>query len=80
MILLFFLNLKVSVAPSEFVPLQLTVEPDVSDDPKCEDEIYGRLIYGGWSLRKFSRYGKSSIKPPGGLFISRTFEREEGLI
>ena len=43
MILLFFLNLKVSVAPSEFVPLQLTVEPDVSDDPKSEDQISGRL-------------------------------------
>ena len=74
-----------AVASSEFVPQQLTVEPDVSDDPKCEDHFQfpaSRLFYGSWSLRKVSRYGKSSIKPPWSLFISRTFKliREEGLI
>ena len=41
-----------SVAPSEFVPLELTVEPDVSDDPKCEDQISGRLFYRDDRLEK----------------------------
>ena len=69
-----------SVAPFEFVPLKLIVEPDVTVDPKCQDQIPGRLLYGRWSLRNVSCYGKSSIKSPEGLFIARTFEREEGLI
>ena len=48
------------------------VELDVRDDPKCQDQISDRLFYGGKSLRKVSRCGKSSIKPSVGLFISRT--------
>ena len=43
-----------------------TVELDVRDDPKCQDQISDRLLYGEWLLRKVSRYGKSFIKPPGG--------------
>ena len=69
------LHFNLSVSPFEFVLLELTVELDVRDDPKCQDQIPDRLFYEGWSLRKVFRYGKSSIKPLGGLFISRTFER-----
>ena len=57
-----------SVAPFEFVPLTLTVEPDVSDDLKCQDQISGRLFYGRWSLRKVSRYARqvnSLLSLPG---------------
>ena len=74
------LHFSVSIAPFDFVPLKLLVEPDVNVDPKCQDQISGGLFFGRWLLRNFFRYGKSSIKPPGGLFISRTFERVEGLI
>ena len=55
--------------------MELTVELDVRDDPKSQDQISDRSFYGRWSLRKVSRYGKSSIKPPGGSFISTKFER-----
>ena len=33
------------VGPFDFVPLKLIVEPDVSADPKCQDQISGRLFY-----------------------------------
>ena len=36
----------------EFVPLELTVEISVTDDPKCQDQISHLLFYGG-------RLGKS---------------------
>ena len=68
------LHFNVLVSLFEFVPLELIVELDVSDDPKCQDQISDRLFCRGWSLRKVSRYVSSSIKPSGGLFISRTFE------
>ena len=45
------LHFNVSVAPFEFVPLKLIVEPDVNVDPKCRDQISDRLFYGRWSLR-----------------------------
>ena len=70
------LHFSVLVSLFEFVPLELIVELDVSDDPKCQDQISDRLFYGRWSLRKVSRYDKSSIKPPGGLFISRRGEQQ----
>ena len=63
-----------SVSLFEFVPLEVTIELDVNDDPKCQGQISDRLFCGGWSLRKVSRYDKSSIKRSVDLFISRTFE------
>ena len=47
MISLYFI---VSVAPFEFFPLKLTVEPDVTVDPKCQDQISGRLLKEGGRL------------------------------
>ena len=72
-------HFKGSVAPFGFVPLKLSVETHVSDYPKCQDQISGRLFYRGWSLRKVSRYGKFAIMHSQSLFISRTFERGRGL-
>ena len=70
------LHFNVLVYLFEFVPLELTVELDVSDDPKCQDQISGRLFYGGWSLRNSLQiWFLLSIKLCGGLFISKTFER-----
>ena len=31
------------MAPFEFVPLEFSLETDVSDYPKCQDQISGRL-------------------------------------
>ena len=50
------LHFNVLVSLFEFVPLELIVELDVSDDPKCQDQISDRLFCRGWSLRKVSRY------------------------
>ena len=38
------LHFIVLVAPFEFFPLKLIVEPDVTVDPKCQDQISGRLL------------------------------------
>ena len=38
------LHFSVSVALFKFVPLELTVDLDVSDDPKFRDQISGRLF------------------------------------
>ena len=66
------LHFNVSVAPFKFVPLKLTVEPDVNVDPKCQDQISDRLFCGRWSLRNVvSRYGKSSIKGHSQLMHTR---------
>ena len=53
----FFLHFNVSASLFEFTPLELKVDLDVSDDPKCQDQIFGRLFHVGWSLRKVSKYG-----------------------
>ena len=37
-------HFNVLVAPFEFVPLKLIVEPDVSVGPKCQHQISGRFI------------------------------------
>ena len=73
------LHFNVSVAPFEFVPLKLIVEPDVSVDPKCQDQLSGRLFYGSGRFGKSPDMVNPLLASPG-LFISGTFEREEGLI
>ena len=73
------LHFSVSLAPFEFVPLKLIVEPDVSANPKCQDQISGRLFYGSGRLGT-SPDMVNPLLSPRGLFISKTFGREEGLI
>ena len=74
------LHFSVSLVPFDFVALKLIVEPDVSADPKCQDQISGRLFYGSVRLGTSSDMVSPPLSPLGGLFISKTFERDEGLI
>ena len=73
------LHFNVSVSLFEFVPLELTVELDVSYYPKCQDQISGRLFYGGWSLRKVFRYGLSYVLSFPGVYSFQERLRE-GLV
>ena len=74
------LHFSVLSAPFDFVPLKLIVEPDVSADSKCQDQISGRLFYGSVRLGTSPDIVSPLLSPLGGLFISKTFERDEGLI
>ena len=51
------LHFNVLVSLFEFVPLELTVEISVADEPKFQDQISRLLLYGGLSFRKVSRHG-----------------------
>lgn len=73
------LHFSVSLAPFDFVPLKLIVEPDVGADPKCQDQISGHLFCGSGRLGTCPDVVNPLLSPRG-LFISKTFEREEGLI
>ena len=54
---MFSLHFNVSMSLFEFVPLELTVEISVTDDPKFQDQISRLLLYGG------DRLGKSPLLP-----------------
>ena len=49
---MFSLHFNVSMSLFEFVPLELTVEISVTDDPKFQDQISRLLLYGGDRLGK----------------------------
>ena len=67
-----------AVASSEFVPQQLTVEPDVTTTQNAKIKFLVPYFTEGGRLVKSPTNGKSSTKPSGGLFISRTFLRGGG--
>ena len=72
---MFSLHFNVSMSLFEFVPLELTVEISVTDDPKFQDQISRLLLYGGDRLGKSPDMVNLLLSLSGFFFISRMFKR-----
>ena len=75
-----YLHFSVSLASFDFVPLKIIVEPDVSADPKCQDQTSGRLFYGSVRLGTSPDMVSPPLSPLGGYSFQKRLSRDEGLI